>query len=195
MYIPGITSLLTFRAAHSHIWGCCHLKLDAANKLIGSLRGSVCIWVRLKSIYESMVAPYSFIFLTTHLSILRSQWHHVDRATNPENMSNLAVNKEWASLRLNRACCVLLSLSLRHKHSVAHSCTYTRCLFCGKEARQTGSRHSCPFQSVGHKLLCSMKYPQAGRQAEYNPSVCLFITVLLGFFLALGSDLGLVLFY
>lgn len=46
------------------------------------------------------------------LSILRSQWHHVDRATNPENMSKLAVNKERASLRVDRACCLLLYLSV-----------------------------------------------------------------------------------
>lgn len=52
---------------------------------------------------------YSFVF---SLSILRSQWHHVDRATNPENMSKLAVNKERASVRLDGACCPLLSLPL-----------------------------------------------------------------------------------
>lgn len=81
----------------------------APYKLVRSLSPCVCIWVRLSSICASVMKHYSFISLTIHLSILRSQRYHVDRATNPENMSNLAVNKEWASTRLSRARCLLPS--------------------------------------------------------------------------------------
>lgn len=109
---------------------------------------------------------YSFISLTIHLSILRSHRYHVDRATNPENMSNLAVNKEWASTRLTRACgesaAVSLSLSDTHTHTL--TCSTYRVhpvrLLCGREAWQMDSRHSCPLQSVGHRLLLSKLTPQ-----------------------------------
>lgn len=60
------------------------------------------------SVRLSVLKQRCFISLTIHLSILRSQRCHVDRAANPENMPNLAVNKEWASISLGIAA----SLSL-----------------------------------------------------------------------------------
>lgn len=72
--MPLISSVLTFLAAHSHIWGCCHLKLDVTEHCTDSVVPqeilSASIWVRLKSNYECMVAHnYSFVFLTAHLSL------------------------------------------------------------------------------------------------------------------------------
>lgn len=72
---------------------------------------STSIWVRRS---QSMSLPQlQFCFPDCpSLSILRSQWHHVDRATNPENMSKLAVNKERASLRVEPVvyCSIYLPL-------------------------------------------------------------------------------------
>lgn len=81
----------------------------------GTLRDSVCVYLGQTHVnlwvYGGTQLQFCFADCPSP-SILRSQWHHVDRATNPENMSILAVNKEWASLRLDIACSVQLCLSL-----------------------------------------------------------------------------------
>lgn len=124
-----------------------------------------------------------FISLPIHLSILRGQRCHVDSGTNPEKMPNLAVNKEraWTSSGHSR-----LSVPPLRR---AHAGSARR--LCGKEARPASRRHSCPSQSVGHKLLRSKLTSVLG---ENNPSACWRPGIWSGP-RALGHLQGNILFY
>lgn len=108
--ISAILPALTLGAVQSHIWR--WSQVGCSEALYGFY---VCIYVGQTQVnvwlYSGTQLQFCFPDCLS-LSILRSQWHHVDRATNPENMSKLAVNKERASVRLNGACRPLLPLSL-----------------------------------------------------------------------------------
>ena len=170
---------LTLGAVQSHIWR--WSQVGCSEALYGFY---VCIYVGQTQVnvwlYSGTQLQFCFPDCLS-LSILRSQWHHVDRATNPENMSKLAVNKERASVRLNGACRPLLPLSLspvsfRRKHAsncVAHSYTYIQCTHIDASSflmrhHTKGSHRSCPYQSVSHKLLSFLNFPQAGKQSVWE---------------------------
>ena len=90
--------------------------------------------------------------MASDFSILRIQCHHVDRAANPENRSELAVNKErsrsWGMQR-NPQPCFSFSLrftrTFRHKHTALELKRHNALTWRGREKKR------CLFTSVAKR--------------------------------------------